>query len=322
MHTVRQWLERLGLSQYAEVFERNHLGWELLETLTNQDLLEVGIESLGHRKKLLGAIAELRGYATPATSGVPPARDVRSRSAESAAGATSDLPGERRQLTVLFCDMVGFTDLASRVDPEVLQGIVAATKTLRGGRHTVRGLRLPAAGRWHRRLLWLPAGTRSEAERAIRAGLEIIAALSMLDVPEVGHLAVRIGIATGMVVVSSARKALSANHEPRSKAASYRTARHHCGERAGAPARRRRFRLRGSRRAELEGIGTRAHVYRIPGSSQAASRFEAATGATLTPLGDASRKSVCCSSVGISPVTAKGRWCCCLASLASASPGC
>jgi class 3 adenylate cyclase len=115
--------------------------------------------------------------------------------------------GERRQLTVLFCDMVGFTELASRLDPEVLQQIVRAYEDTCAACVTrYEGYVFQRLGDGIVAFFGYPLAHEGEAERAIRAGLEIIEALSKLDVPDAGHLAVRNGIATGLVVVSSPEK--------------------------------------------------------------------------------------------------------------------
>jgi class 3 adenylate cyclase len=112
MVPLAEWLQSLGSGRYAEVFERNDVDLAALPTLSDADLQLLGL-SLGHRRKLLGAIAELSG-----TGADPPA------AAASPAQEPARTEGERRQLTVLFRDMVGFTALASRLDPEVLQGVV------------------------------------------------------------------------------------------------------------------------------------------------------------------------------------------------------
>ena len=119
MHTVRQWLEQLGLAQHADVFERNAIDPDVLGELTDEDLENLGVHALGHRKKLLKAIAELNRGKAPAPTDLPIQASRSTRGRES-----TSTEGERRQLTVLFCDMVGFTALANRVDPEVLQGII------------------------------------------------------------------------------------------------------------------------------------------------------------------------------------------------------
>src|SRR5262245_46628922 len=117
--------------------------------------------------------------------------------------APNALEGERRQLTVLFCDMVGFTELANRVDPEVLQGIIqlyddqCAVCVTRYEGYVYQKL-----GDGIVAFFGYPLAHEGEAERAIHAAFEIIAALSQLDGPDVSHLAVRIGFATSVVGVT------------------------------------------------------------------------------------------------------------------------
>ena len=114
MDSLNAWLQALGLERYATVFADNDVDIDAVRLLTESDLEKLGI-SLGHRRKLLKAIAELNGAAAPVAETLK---------AEPVPVASARIEGERRQLTVLFCDMVGFTELASRVHPEVLQAIV------------------------------------------------------------------------------------------------------------------------------------------------------------------------------------------------------
>jgi class 3 adenylate cyclase len=107
MDSIKRWLATLGLAQYVAEFERNDIDPGLLSKLTDQDLRELGIHSLGHRKKLLEAIAELKSGDAPTSASVAPENQTLSQS-------TSATEGERRQLTVLFCDMVGSTAPFSR----------------------------------------------------------------------------------------------------------------------------------------------------------------------------------------------------------------
>ena len=105
MDPITAWLSELGLSQYAEVFQRNDIGPDLLQSLTDQDLRDLGVQSLGHRKKLLKAIEALRGTGT-----ITPPRSPDSYTpkhlAEKILNSKSALEGERKQVTVLFVDMV------------------------------------------------------------------------------------------------------------------------------------------------------------------------------------------------------------------------
>src|SRR5690242_17458825 len=117
MQTVRHLLEQLGLSQYSEIFAENDVDLEALRLLSDVELEKVGV-SLGHRKKLLKAVAELNGSLAPehsvaATQLEPPAR-------------VGSPDAERRQLTVMFCDLVGSTGLATKLDPEQLRDLMQA----------------------------------------------------------------------------------------------------------------------------------------------------------------------------------------------------
>jgi hypothetical protein len=106
MQTIGQWLEQLGLFQYAEAFERNAVDLDIARDLTQEDLRDLGVEPLGHRKVILRAIGELNGTE---------ARAAQAQSVQDPIPAQRSLPteAERRQLTVLFCDLVGSTELAA-----------------------------------------------------------------------------------------------------------------------------------------------------------------------------------------------------------------
>src|SRR6266851_3427076 len=109
---IAAWLQGLGLERYVPAFRDNEIDWEVLPKLTSEDLKEIGVLAIGHRRKLLDAIAAL-GSEMPA---------------DAASAASPDTPvqaeAERRQLTVMFCDLVGSTALAARLDPEDLREII------------------------------------------------------------------------------------------------------------------------------------------------------------------------------------------------------
>src|SRR6516162_2678482 len=111
---IEAWLQGLGLERYAPAFRDNEIDWEVLPKLTSEDLREIGVAAVGHRRKLLGAIAALSASA--------PAAAV----AAVVSGASAPADAERRQLTVMFCDLVGSTPLSVRFDPEDLREIVGA----------------------------------------------------------------------------------------------------------------------------------------------------------------------------------------------------
>ena len=182
---IAQWLRGIGLEQYAPAFADNDIDGALLPELTAEDLLALGVVSVGHRRRLLSAIAALRGAQLPAEPQAAPA-------------PVSD--AERRQLTVMFCDLVGSTALSLRFDPEDLREVI-------GGYHrcvseTVArydGFVAKFMGDGVLVYFGYPQAHEDEAERAVQAGLELVAAVSALNSPV--SLQTRVGIATGLVVV-------------------------------------------------------------------------------------------------------------------------
>src|SRR6266404_354990 len=107
---VAAWLQSLGLDRYEPLFRDNEIDWEVLPKLTSEDLKEIGVVAIGHRRKLLDAIAAL-GAPTPAA-------DASGLHAETIATLVPKGDAERRQLTVMFCDLVGSTSLSAGLDPE------------------------------------------------------------------------------------------------------------------------------------------------------------------------------------------------------------
>ena len=160
------WLRGIGLAQYAEMFRANDIDIELLGRLTNDDLKDIGVVSFGHRKKLLEAIAELAG-AVP----VSPQPALIEPKAHDAA--------ERRQVTVMFSDLVGSTALSARMDPEDLREVISAYQKCVA--ETVRrfgGFVAKYMGDGVLVYFGYPQAHEDDAERAVRAGLELVAAVS------------------------------------------------------------------------------------------------------------------------------------------------
>jgi class 3 adenylate cyclase len=181
------WLRGIGLAQYAEMFRANDIDGEMLGRLTNDDLKDIGVASFGHRKKLLEAIAELAG-ALP----VSPRPGLIEPKAHNAA--------ERRQVTVMFSDLVGSTALSARMDPEDLREVISAyQKCVAETVQRFGGFVAKYMGDGVLIYFGYPQAHEDDAERAVRAGLELIAAVSALKSPV--SLQTRVGIATGMVVV-------------------------------------------------------------------------------------------------------------------------
>jgi class 3 adenylate cyclase len=186
------WLRGLGLEQYATSFEENAIDGEILRELTADDLRELGVNLVGHKRKILRAIAALRdaAVAAAATSAVapPPIEDARSAP-------------ERRQLTVMFCDLVGSTALASRLDVEELREIVGAYQSAATEEvQRFGGFVAKYMGDGILVYFGYPNAHEADAERAVQAGLALVEAVSRLEAGGF-NLAIRIGVATGVVVV-------------------------------------------------------------------------------------------------------------------------
>ena len=181
------WLRRIGLAQYAEMFRANDIDGEMLGRLTNDDLKDIGVASFGHRKKLLEAIAELAGNA-PA---LPQPALIEPKTPDTA---------ERRQVTVMFSDLVGSTALSARMDPEDLREVILAyQKCVAGTVQRFGGFVAKYMGDGVLVYLGYPQAHEDDAERAVRAGLELIGAVRALK--SNAPLQTRVGIATGLVVV-------------------------------------------------------------------------------------------------------------------------
>ena len=181
------WLRGIGLAQYAEMFRANDIDIELLRRLTSDDLKDIGVASFGHRKKLLEAIAELAGNA-PA---LPQPALIEPKTPDTA---------ERRQVTVMFSDLVGSTALSARMDPEDLREVILAyQKCVAGTVQRFGGFVAKYMGDGVLVYLGYPQAHEDDAERAVRAGLELIGAVRALK--SNAPLQTRVGIATGLVVV-------------------------------------------------------------------------------------------------------------------------
>jgi class 3 adenylate cyclase len=188
------WLRSLGLERYEAVFRENEITERVLPSLTAEDLKELGVTALGHRRILLDATAALRAD----TGGKAPSADV-----ASAPGATSVAPedrAERRQVTVMFSDLVGSTALSARMDPEDLREVISAYQNCVAqtvGRFG--GFVAKYMGDGVLVYFGYPQAHEDDTERAVRAALELVAAVTALKSPV--SMQTRVGIATGLVVV-------------------------------------------------------------------------------------------------------------------------
>src|SRR4051812_26133354 len=189
---VGGWLRRLGLEQYEAAFRENKIDDTVLPRLTAEDLKDLGVGFVGHRRKLLDAIAVLRAQVSAPTPPLPDAPLAIDKAAKDTAG--------RRQVTVMFSDLVGSTALSARMDPEDLREVISAYQKCVA--ETVRrcgGFVAKYMGDGVLFYFGYPQAHEDDAERAVRAGLELIAAVTALKSPV--PLQTRVGIATGLVVV-------------------------------------------------------------------------------------------------------------------------
>ena len=184
------WLQNLGLECYAAAFRENEIDETVLPTLTTEDLKDLGVKTVGHRRKLLDAIAVLRGDTSA---------NARPRIGLEENAAPADT-AERRQVTVMFVDLVGSTALSARMDPEDLREVITAYQKCVGETITrLGGFVANYMGDGVLIYFGYPTAHEDDAERAVRAGLDSVNEVAALKLPV--SLQARVGIATGLVVV-------------------------------------------------------------------------------------------------------------------------
>jgi class 3 adenylate cyclase/predicted ATPase len=185
---VAEWLRGLGLEQYAPAFRDNDIDGEVLRRLTGEDLRELGVRSIGHRRRLLDAISALGAVLADAA----------------VTAASLDVPAqaeaERRQLTVMFCDLVDSTSLSTALDPEDLREIISAyNRCVAQIVARFDGFIARYMGDGALIFFGYPQAHEDDAERAVRTGLALVDAIGSLEAPR--RLQSHVGIATGLVVV-------------------------------------------------------------------------------------------------------------------------
>ncbi len=279
---VVSWLQDLGLERYAQTFRDNEVDFDVLSDLAEADLEKLGIP-LGPRKKLLRAIARLAERETPAQAGP-------------AASIIAEVPraeAERRQLTVMFVDLVGSTELSTRLDPEDMGALIRAFQeccgdvVTRWGGHLAKfmGDGVLAYFGW-------PRANEDDAERAVRAGLAIVDAVRGLTTAAGDALGTRIGIATGQVVVGELIGDGAAQEEAVVGETPNLAARLQALAAPGgvviSQATRRlvgaTFELADLGPQRLKGFAEPLAAFRVEGEGRAEGRFEALRGERLTPL--------------------------------------
>jgi len=275
MADLSDWLQEIGLEQYARVFAENDIDLEVLPELSDQDLKELGL-SLGHRRRLLRALA-LRAGPAP----------------EPPQAAAMPTPAERRQLSVLFCDLVGSTELAARLDPEDLREVMQAYQDCCAAVITgFEGHVAKVMGDGVLAYFGYPVAHEDDPERAVRAALQLVRAVEALrPIPEVA-LEARIGIATGLVVVGDLISVGATDRdtvvgETPNLAARLQTVAEPGEVVVAAGTRRllgRLFELADLGERRLKGFARPVHAFRVVGESAAEGRFEARQATAMTPL--------------------------------------
>ncbi|MDF0650372.1 MAG: adenylate/guanylate cyclase domain-containing protein [Nitrospira sp.] len=287
---VAAWLKSLGLDRYRELFEQNAITWDVLPELNDDDLASMGIV-LGHRKQLLRAIAQLSHSGegeTAATLASTTAKDTTPPS-------SGRDQAERRQLTVMFCDLVGSTTLARRLDPEDLQASIRRfLETCSEAISRFNGYIAKYMGDGLLVYFGYPHAHEHDAERAVHAGLAVLELVRALprdsELHQDSDIAARIGIATGPVIVGElmgqdTAKERSVFGETPNLAARLQA--------LAAPnqlivdsATKRligdEFELADQRTVSLKGFETPVQVWQVLGSKLSTSRFESYRAGRLT----------------------------------------
>jgi predicted ATPase/class 3 adenylate cyclase len=278
MTGIAEWLASIGLEEYAQRFAENAIDLSVVRDLTEQDLKDLGV-LLGHRRKMLRAIAELKGAVliTPQTGAKLVPRD----------------DAERRQLTVMFCDLVGSSALSARLDPEDLRRVIGACHICIAeviGRY--EGIIARYMGDGVLAYFGYPQAHEDDAEQATRAGLALIDAVANLQTDIGAELQVRIGIATGTVVVGDllgegAAQEQAVVGETPNLAARLQTLAEPGTVLISASTHRLtggNFEYRDLGHVTLKGWGESVPAWQLLGTSGVESRFEAQHQTRLTPL--------------------------------------
>jgi class 3 adenylate cyclase/tetratricopeptide (TPR) repeat protein len=187
MTGIAEWLASIGLGEYSQGFAENAIDLSVVPDLTEQDLKDLGV-LLGHRRKMLRAIADMKGSVLPTP--LPGPKPVPRTDAE------------RRQLTIMFCDLVGSSELAVRLDPEDLRRVIGAYHNcIKEIIARYQGIIARYMGDGVLAYFGYPQAHEDDAEQATRAGLALVEAVAGLQTDIGTELHVRVGIATGTVIV-------------------------------------------------------------------------------------------------------------------------
>jgi class 3 adenylate cyclase len=292
---LAEWLDRQGLDQYVQTFAENNIEYSVLPDLTENDLQKLGV-SLGHRKKLLRAIEALTAARQP-TGTVSAVSNVTMVSPS----LVQHREAELRQITVMFCDLVGSTQLSEKLDPEDLRALIDAYRAVCSTAVRRYGGEVASyAGDGVVAFFGWPRAHEDDAVRAVHAALDTLSALTDISGPVT--LASRIGVCSGHVVVRDVgaigtEGSMDAVGETPNIAARLQTLATPNAVLISESTKlliSSTFELQDLGFQEIKGITKPIHVYRVLAAKSTASRFEAAHGASLTPfIGRAIELSLC-----------------------------
>ena len=274
---IGKWLRGLGLAQYEPAFRKHDIDFEVLPKLTAEDLRDLGVESVGRRRKLLAAIAELTARPVPSAPQPAPPADAQ--------GA------ERRHLTVLVCDLVGSTALTTKLDPEDMRRVIAIfNRCCADAIESHGGFVAKYLGDGALAYFGYPEAHENDPELAVEAGLAVVDGVQKLKTAAHEALRVRVGIATGLVVVgdiigSGAAEERGVVGETPNLAARLQTIAEPDSVVISDDTRRllgSLFELRDLGISQLKGISAPSRAWMVLARSAVESRFEALRGSKLT----------------------------------------
>ena len=290
MQDIQSWLEELGLNKFASAFVDAEVEFSDLAELTEDDLKEIGLP-VGPRRRVSNAIAAMKNLVDSAPANTPDASPESATTPPSTSAPPSE--AERRHLTVMFVDLVGSTEMATRMDAEDMRDVITSYQnTVAGVVSRYEGFVAKFMGDGVLCYFGWPRANEDDAERAVRAGLSIIEAVRKARAPDGSHLSTRVGIATGVVIVgdligSGATQEAAVVGETPNLAARLQGV---AGPDQLVVAKETMhllgaiFDLVPLDGQDLKGISSPVDAYRVDGEATVRSRFAARQSGTLTPI--------------------------------------
>lgn len=290
MQDIQNWLAELGLDKFASAFDDAEVEYSDLVELTEEDLREIGLP-VGPRRRVSSAIAAMKDVAIASPSAMPDTSSQGTVAPEKATSPQSD--AERRHLTVMFVDLVGSTEMATRLDAEDMRDVITSYQnTVAGVVSRYEGFVAKFMGDGVLCYFGWPRANEDDAERAVRAGLSIIDAVKKVKAPNGAPLATRVGIATGLVIVGdmigsgATQEAAVVGETPNLAARLQAVAQ---PSQLVLPQETRRllgntYKLTSIGAQNLKGVGAPVEVFVVDGEAVLESRFAARQSGALTPI--------------------------------------